>query len=547
MTNQEALIRQLRVCVMAGDPLVVVTSRDHYEATLNMIDLCDKHGWPLLTHKPSVGLLPSSAALAYYLTNGKLDESAAKPSSGPAAVSGGMPASAGTAQAVIAALRAFVELRLKQGTSAVLVLHNVHRLLVESMSLVQTLIDLQGVTKAQGKTVVVLTHPSARLPEELEPYCTRLAHAEPTVDELKKIVASVSLDDTDPPPPELVESTACAAAGLQRQQAESAVARSFMLNGKLVPSYVWEYKVELSNHEGLVRVHKPTAGLSQLGGLHFFKDVVAKQVKAGNLPKILSVGAPGCGKTAGAFALGYEYGLNVLEACLGTLFGKYVGESEARTRQMQEIIEVNSPCIVVMDELPRYLSTDSAGGADRTGGDVNAKVAAEWLTWLSSPRARDVMIVATANDWGGIRTLTRAKRFTFCTYTSIHSTEEKLKSIWDIHLAGYGHGQIDPELYGWLIGESQCWTGAEIEAICELSSKKWLDEPIVDTINRVGIGWDSPDTREALEAMEYRGRNSSFIDIETGYKFSRRKVGEHAEVGVVTKKTTKRRVRRDDK
>ncbi len=533
--NHETLVRKLRTCVMSADPLVVVHSRDHGEALLNLLALCNEQQWQLMVHNLAVGLLPTAAAVHNYLTTGSATDPAAKSPAAPgAAPPPGMPASQvppSSPQAIMASVRTFLASPAAARQSSVLVLHNAHKALAENMALMQTLQDALGRLKAGGKTVVVLTHRGAALPPELEPYYTSVLHEEPDLEELAQTIATVAMDDDEPVSPALLKQAAVAAAGMTRQQAESAAARCIMRNGKLLPSFLWEHKVELFNHDGLVRVYRPTAGLSALGGLNFFKDVVAKQVGKGNLPKILSVGAPGCGKSAGAFALGFEYKINVLEACLGTLFGKYVGESEARTRQMQEIIQKNAPCIVVMDELPRYLSTDSKSKSDGgSGGDVNAKVAAEWLTWLSSPRAADVMIVATANEWSGIRTLTRPKRFTFKTYTSLVSSEEKLRSIWDIHLGGYGHKDVDPQLLDWLVRQSTYWTGAEIEAICELSSAKWMDEPIVDTINRVGIGWESDDDRPVLRRMEKKGRRSSFIDVETGFKYNCRAYSTVVEV-----------------
>ena len=550
----ETLVRKLRTCVMSGDPLVVVHSRDHGEALLNVLSLCSEQQWHLLVHNLAVGLLPTIAAVNNYITTGSPEDPSA-PSVKPPAQAPGLPGTQpppASPQAITASVRTFLAAFPGDKQSAVLVLHNAHRALSESVGLMQTVQDALGRLKASGKTIIILTHRGAALPPELEPYYTTVVHEEPDLEELAQTIATVALDDDEPVEPALLKQAAVAAAGLTRQQAESAAARCIMRNGKLVPSFLWEHKVELFNHDGLVSVFKPTAGLSALGGLNFFKDVLAKQVAKGNLHKILSVGAPGCGKTSGAFALGLEYKINVLEARLGVLFGKYVGESEARTRQMQEIIEKNSPCIVVMDELPRYLSTDSQS-SDEAGGGVNAKVAAEWLTWLSSPRAADVMIVATANSWTGIDTLTRAERFDFNVFTSIVSSEEKLQAIWDIHLNANGHTQVDPELRSWLIAQSTHWTGAEIKAICRLSADKCLEEPITDTINRVRIDWDSRKRRRLLKRMEREGRDSSLINVETGFKFNCREYKvttempaiEVATVETVPAKAPRRRVKKD--
>lgn len=554
---RRSLLGQYKTSIVGNDPLVVAYGNDHHEALLAMLGLCKENGWHLLVHKPNVGLLPTIAAVGKYLTTCAA-EAGDKPQL-PGALGGQGPAAAPPAspQAVMAAIQVFLSFDNKKGQDyvpSVLVLHNAHDALAKSVALVTAIQDASGRFKETGKTLVILTHPGATLPVELAPYYTTVEQPPPEKDERARVISGVQIVGSDDEVDEqaqkaLVEATAVASAGLTRQQLETAVARCIMRHGRLVPNDVWERKVELFNRDGLVRVHRSTGGLEQLGGLHFYKDTVVKLVRKGRMLKILNAGPPGCGKSAGAFAIGHECGLPVLEANLGSLFGKFVGESEARSRQMMEIIEKNAPCVVVMDELPRYISTDTDG--DDGGGNVNAKVGAEWLRWLSSPRSAEVLIVATANEWSGVGTLIRAERFDFNVYTSIQSSPEKQQAIWDIHLAAYGVALTVDETH--LPADQLTWTGAEIKTLCRLASKDWLGEPVSVAADRVNFIMDSPRMARRIMDMESQGRDAC-LDVETGFRFGRQTraavearpaEAQPAESQVDETSRPKRRVRRD--
>ncbi len=518
----EMLKDLLRISLEASDPLVVLQSNDHNEAITDLTSLCSEAQWRLMMFKTNVGFLGDITSIANYATKGSLEQ--AKPQM-PAP--GTVPQKLSSPASVQAAIMTCHQTNNKVATNAegtefdtvktILVIQNVHRILADSPAAIQTLIDSIVWMKRNDKSIILLIPKDSKLPSELDYYRTVVNHPEPDLEALKTSIRNVRFDSMAESDEELVHATAIAASGLTINQVESATARAIIRHGKLNSADVWEHKVELFNHEGLVSVHRSTAGLEKLGGMYFFKDLLAKQVQKGNLHKIIIAGPAGCGKTSGAFALGYEYKLHVLEAHLGRLGGMYVGESEKHTRHMQEIMEKNAPCIVVMDELPRYLNTDSVN--DRHGGAaVDSKVGAEWLTWLSSPRAKDIMIVATANEWKGVGTLIRSERFDFQAFTSIYSSPAKRKAIWDIYLKEYKH-DITDSLYQQLLNQSAYYTGAEIKTVCRLASKKCLDEPIETTLRRVGFDWNRPDRKEAILELERKGRGGSLLDVETGFLF----------------------------
>merc|ERR1711906_53384 len=76
-----------------------------------------------------------------------------------------------------------------------------------------------------------------------------------------------------------------------------------------------------------------------------------------------------------------------------TSFGGIVGESESRLRQMIEVAEAISPCILWIDEIDKAFSNNSNTGDSGTSN----RVLATFISWLSE-KTKPVFVVATANN-----------------------------------------------------------------------------------------------------------------------------------------------------
>jgi len=472
MAIQSSLHRRLARVIASGQSAIKLDTRESGEALTVIAELCKQFQWNLFTYKINTGLEGHGMA---------------DPSNHASAKIPGLPAdivrqNAGGAEGAMAAMRSLLFFdnqhyhsdgkQIPSGDGdvvpTVLVLVNAHRLMSLKFEVVQWFLDLVKPGKEQKKHIILLSPKGAKYPPEIEPVVTTIVHAEPTPEEHMEILDQIHIGDK-PIPLKRQRHIAEAAKGLTRGQLENHAAEQAVATSDVDPDKVWEFKVELFDADGLLTIHKPEGGLSKMGGMKFYREDLVKLMKKGIAPKILAAGPPGVGKSAGAFAIGYDAGLNVLIANLGKLFQKYVGESEGRSRDMMEMIERNAPCVVVLDELPRFISTDGSGH----GSDVSAKVGGEWLTWLSSKRAQDVTIIATANEWSGVGTLVREERFNFNLYTSIHMQASKSKAIWDLYLKEFG---VDPNQE---IPPHKFWTGGEIKACCKKASAGWFDEPLV--------------------------------------------------------------------
>merc|ERR1712238_294362 len=143
--------------------------------------------------------------------------------------------------------------------------------------------------------------------------------------------------------------------------------------------------------------------ISKIGGVDYLKNLLKKRktsfgIQASNygLPTprgLLLVGIQGTGKSLTAKAIATEWKLPLLKLDVGKLFGGIVGESESRLRQMIQVAETLSPCILWIDEIDKAFSNNDSKGDSGT----SSRVLATFISWLSE-KTKPVFVVATANN-----------------------------------------------------------------------------------------------------------------------------------------------------
>ena len=175
---------------------------------------------------------------------------------------------------------------------------------------------------------------------------------------------------------------------------------------------------------------------------------------------ILLVGIQGTGKSLTAKAIANAWNLSLLRLDVGKLFAGVVGQSEANTREMIQVVEASAPCILWIDEIDKVfdknLSSNDSGTSNR--------VLATLLTWLSD-KTTSVFIVATANN---IETLPaeviRKGRFDEIFFLNLPSIVER-KKIFQVHLK-----KMRPETWhryniDYVARYSKSFSGAEIQQV----------------------------------------------------------------------------------
>ena len=280
---------------------------------------------------------------------------------------------------------------------------------LENPRLIRTIKDIALTAADRKQTLVFLSH-QFEIPGELNHYSARfdlqlpdeaacqqliLEEARSWVEEHKGVRVKVNR--------QAIEQMARNMTGLSVLEIKR-LARHAMRDHVLDDSDVNEVtraKYELLNKEDVIYYEPATERFSEVGGLPHLKGWLDKrrQIFCGDeklpgveTPKgILLLGVQGSGKSLAAKAVAGSWGLPLLRLDFGTLFNKFYGETERKTREALKMAEVMAPCILWLDEIEKGLSTqDNDGGTSR-------RLLGTLLTWMAERQA-SVFMVATAND-----------------------------------------------------------------------------------------------------------------------------------------------------
>jgi len=207
--------------------------------------------------------------------------------------------------------------------------------------------------------------------------------------------------------------------------------------------------------------------ISNLGGLNNLKDWLTKRktafsIQASNygLPTprgLLLIGIQGTGKSLTAKAIANDWQLPLLKLDVGKLFGGIVGESESRLRQMINVSETISPCILWIDEIDKaFTNTDSRGDS----GTSN-RVLATFISWLSE-KTKPVFVISTANNIDLLPLeIIRKGRFDEIFFLDLPKINER-EEIFKIHIKEFRPNSWELFNYKKLAQSSESFSGAEI-------------------------------------------------------------------------------------
>lgn len=105
-------------------------------------------------------------------------------------------------------------------------------------------------------------------------------------------------------------------------------------------------------------------------------------------------GFPGVGKTLGAKAIANHFGIPLFRLDIATTLNRYIGESENRIMRSLQMIERESPCVLLIDEVEKAIN-----GKDESG--VTDRILAQLLWWLAEHTSR-IITVMTTNDMAAL-------------------------------------------------------------------------------------------------------------------------------------------------
>ena len=191
------------------------------------------------------------------------------------------------------------------------------------------------------------------------------------------------------------------------------------------------------------------------------------------IPKgVFIVGMPGCGKSLCAKASAAAFNAPLLKLDMGSMMGKYVGESEGNLRRAIKIAEAAAPCILWIEEIEKAFS-----GVGGQSNDIVTRMFGYLLGWLQD-KTSSVYVIATANNADNLPPeLKRKGRFDeiFCVNLP---TKEEREAIFKVHLGKKEKAEkvtvkVD---YPQLANATDGFNGADIEAVVnETAERCFLD------------------------------------------------------------------------
>ncbi|MDE7190614.1 MAG: AAA family ATPase, partial [Muribaculaceae bacterium] len=237
------------------------------------------------------------------------------------------------------------------------------------------------------KCVIILQSSSVQIPKGLEPYVELIEVPKLKDDEICEIIVDFAKDRGEVPYDNLLQPLIVNLRGFNTRKIKDILNRLYLHCQGLFTikceeegiKLIRTVKEQMLKKEGLLKlkyVDKNTyvSGLDQLtewlvDRAELFRDPIKAETQWNlSTPKsILVSGVPGTGKSALANQIAMVFDLPILQFDMGSVLGKYSGESEANMRKVLKLAESMSPCVLWIDEIEKAFSSASSSG-DSDGG-----------------------------------------------------------------------------------------------------------------------------------------------------------------------------------
>lgn len=247
-------------------------------------------------------------------------------------------------------------------------------------------------------------------------------------------------------------------------------------------------KTDRINKTGILRIQQPMYGFERVGGYKAVKTYIrkgfinvlkkrelAKQLSAELTRGMMLFGMWGTGKSLLVEAIAYETGLPLVILDPGSIFNRFVGESERQMREIIDTIEAISPVLVHIPEVDQLGQRGPQGDSG-----VSSRVFGYLLNYLGDQKRKSIIVADTNNILSLDQAFLRAGRFSVIAPMLLPDFEARIK-IFEIHLTVKRHPELrfESDLKDALrefASRTEASTGAEIEDTVEKTIINVLDE-----------------------------------------------------------------------
>lgn len=385
----------------------------------------------------------------------------------------------------------------------IIVIRDVHLALRDNPIAVTRLKALvsQILSRADIHVTIFLVGSQAYIPSELEKFITIFELPLPDEARILAIIKEaeqkfeISIED------DALNQLALSCQGLTHYEIQQLLMRCFQSEGEIGRQHldlIQDEKAQIIQKNGSLELVKSKERMANIGGLRNLKAWLKQKEKVlanwhqarefgVETPKgIMVVGMPGCGKSLTAKATASLFQMPLLKLDMGSMMGKYVGESEGNMRNAIKVAEAVSPCVLWVDEVEKAFVGIGSGGS---GSEVATRMFGYFLTWMQE-KTSQVFVIATANDISALPPeLLRKGRFDEIFYVDF-PTEAERKEIFSLHLSKRNklNAEIDLEQ---LSKDTKDYSGADIESIVKdaiesafVDGKKAIDTSRLQSIIR---------------------------------------------------------------
>lgn len=402
---------------------------------------------------------------------------------------------------------------------------------------IKTLLQLIAQRKLYDRdynTTIIIVSSVLKVPQELEKYVSYLEIPFPEEDEINQLIDEhVEVNCYDNFKDEDRKKLMPSLKGMTSFEIDRMLDMAMSSNGSLSAedtAMILQQKKAMVKKSGLLELIDTPASLNDIGGLDALKDYLQNKSKViTDLPKaqefgvsipkgVFIVGMPGCGKSLCAKASAALFNTPLLKLDMGSMMGKYVGESEGNLRKAIKIAEAAAPCVLWIDEIEKAFS--GVGG----NNDIMDRMFGYFLSWMQE-KTSSVYVIATANKADNLPTeLKRKGRFDEIFCVNLPNKEER-KKIFEIHI-GKKKKNLDEAALNSVSQTTEGFNGADIESVVNEAVEKCF----IDSLDNKGTVFDekllkgiasdtisiSKSCNKQIENMKKAFKENNFKDATTG-------------------------------